>query len=418
MTQTRSDEQPQAQKQAACVACSKAKRRCSKHLPACHRCLSKKLDCAYPVTVAMVSSSATSLTNGTARHDLSTSDASLVSPLLPDGSLSLGGPPGPVTPRAARLDLQNLWFLKFDSWQIDSDDLDDNRITYPDSGIDYFLGSIKKWLDQWTRENHCAFIHQRLYGTNLPAPLQYAYATWLAYRASTGSANKKIAIDMALRWSRNLVQEQSIYQGIEDDALDLITHLSRTQTLFIFQMICLFDGDIRARSQAETHSSTLVKWCDAAMRRAAIDVASGPSPSPGESINEPEITQLRAHNTPASTWKAWILSESIRRVWILATLTEAAFLIKKQGFSMCPGSIGFTCRSGVWDSLCHQAWLACIQSESTVDIPRFCKGLYRLMDVAIPTDADEFALVLLAYGKGKETLDEWLAFGRQEIAQY
>ncbi|KAK2044725.1 hypothetical protein LZ31DRAFT_554044 [Colletotrichum somersetense] len=400
MMPTRNDKQPQAQKQAACVACSK-------HLPACYRCLSKKLDCAYPVTVAMVSSSATSLTNGTA--------SGLVNSLLPDHSLSLGGPPGHVTPRTARPDLQSLWFLEFDSWQIDSHDLDDDRITYPDSGIDYFLGSIKKRLDQWTRGNHCAFIHSRLYGTKSPAPLQYAYASWLAYRAPMEPANKGIAIEIAMRWSSNPVQEQSICQGIEDDALDLITHLSRTQALFIFQVICLFDGDNKARAQAETHSSTLIKWCDAALRRAALDIASSPSPSPGEPINEIGIAQLRAHNTSASAWKAWILSESLRRIWILGTLTEAAYLIKKQGFSVCPGSLGFICRAGVWDSFCHQAWLACIQNESNVEIPRFCKGLSRLTDEAVSTDADEFALVLLAYEEGKERLDEWLTVGRHEF---
>lgn len=216
---------------------------------------------------------------------------------------------------------------------------------------------------------------------------------------------------MAADWSQNLIQEQSMSDSLlgVGGSLSLLEQMGRTHALLVFQVIGLFDGDVKARANAEALLSTVTRWADALMRSAAAAAASDHSCAPGDLLNSPQVNRLRSDGTPASAWKAWLLSESIRRLWIVATLTEAAFLIWKQGYAACPGSIGFSGRSGLWDASSPQAWMAALRSNSATEITVFCRGLDRLLDEAEPEDVDDFTQALLAYGRGREALEDWVA---------
>jgi hypothetical protein len=398
-----------AQKRPACITCGKAKRKCSKQLPACNRCRIKKIRCVYAVAPVLFSSASQTFTKDVEQSLLGAS-------LLREDTLgfrdtvSSSSSTGTIEPGLDKTHIENPWFLQPSSWEINHVHIDDdNHITYPDSGLNFFLDRMRTWLDQWTKEKHCVFIHSRLYATDLPSPLQYAYAAWLTYRTSETSSSRKTALQIALAWSKNLVQEQSIYDSLGDDTLDILNHLSRTQALLVFQFIGLFDGDIRARAEAEATSSTLVNWSNKLMQSAATRTVPHPPVGLDEKVNLTQIKQLCSDNTLSSTWKAWILSESIRRTWILATLTEAAFLILKQNFAICPGSIAFTGKSGLWDAPSPHAWLANAQKTSSVKTPVFCQGLSRLLNEATPSDTDDFTQALLMYGNGSEEVGDWLA---------
>ncbi|KAI9150529.1 Transcription factor gsfR2 [Paramyrothecium foliicola] len=400
-----------AQKRPACVACGKAKRKCSKELPACARCRVKKARCAYPMAPILVTP---------ADHGFmtDTNQSAARTPTVHDDSSVNQESPSPYTGPAAAVQIpeaafvETPWFLAQSSWEIDHIRIEeDNHITYPDSGLDFFFDQMTSWLDQWTKENHCAFIHARLYGTDLPNPLQYAFATWQTYRSATTKTSKRIALTMASSWAKNLIQEHSMYDSLAASPLDLVSHLGRTQALLVFQFIGLFDGDVRARAEAETISPTLIKWADSLLEAATTNVAVARSFDPEDDLGHAHPSHLSSSGSLASTWKAWILSESIRRTWITATLTEAAFLILKQGFSICPGSIAFNGRQGLWDASSPHAWLASVQKPSSAKVPVSCRGLVLLFREAVPSDVDEFAQALLAYGSGRERFEDWLASG-------
>ncbi|KAL0936755.1 RNA polymerase ii mediator complex component [Colletotrichum truncatum] len=304
------------------------------------------------------------------------------------------------------------WFLEPSSWEIDFKAVgEDDRICYPDSGLDNFIAQMRSWLDQWTSENRCPFIHSRLYGSNIPSSLQHGLAAWQVYRAATTPTSERIALRMAESWSQNIVQEKALSDNLHNagELPDLLEQLGRTQALLIFQVIGLFDGDVRARAKAEGLLSIVSRWANELLGIAGAQVSSDHLENPDELLNSPQIDRLRSCGTPASTWKAWILSESIRRLWIVATLTEAAFLIHQQGFATCPGSISFTARSGLWDAPSHHAWLAGLTKSNTVKIPVFCRRLDTLLDEARALDVDEFTQTVLAYGRGREAVEDWVA---------
>ncbi|KAH6692591.1 hypothetical protein F5X68DRAFT_259220 [Plectosphaerella plurivora] len=389
----------------ACAACSKSKRRCSKQHPVCRRCRHQNLHCIYPLTRMPAPQSPQSSNAAQSSLSLSTHGDSHTTSLLgispPESHVSQV-----VNPAATS------WFLEPSSWAIDHEQIgEDDRITYPDSGLDHFIGRVRIWLDQWTSENHCAFVHRRLYGVDLPKSLQHAFAAWRVYRSATNTKSLRIALRMAADWSNDLVQEVAISESLLEagETPSLRDQLGRTQAMFVLQVIGLFDGDVRARASSEALLSTITKWADALLQTAMAAAASDQTYTSEEPLNSPQINQLRSDGTVVSEWKAWILSESIRRLWITATLMEAAFLIWHQGSSVCPGSIGFTGRSGLWDASSPHSWQEHLQGSSTAKNPVFCRRLDRLIDEAKPSDVDEFTQALLTYGRGREDVEDWVA---------
>jgi hypothetical protein len=55
-----------------------------------------------------------------------------------------------------------------------------------------------------------------------------------------------------------------------------------------------------------------------------------------------------------------------------------------------------------------------LQESSTAKHPVFCRGLDRLLDEARPSAVDDFTRALLAYGRGLEAVEDWVA---SEVAE-
>ncbi|KAJ6037719.1 hypothetical protein N7444_010424 [Penicillium canescens] len=112
--------------------------------------------------------------------------------------------------------------------------------------------------------------------------------------------------------------------------------LAAVHALALFQIIQLFDGDIRQRSLAEQHMDTLRIWTFQ--------------------------LQIRAEElTPALTWQEWILAESTRRTIIFVMMIEGLYLTLKTG--CCPNVkamsiLPFTSDVTLWDLSESASWLA------------------------------------------------------------
>jgi hypothetical protein len=110
--------------------------------------------------------------------------------------------------------------------------------------------------------------------------------------------------------------------------------LAAVQTLMLFHIIQLFDGDIRQRSIAERNMDTLRIWTTR--------------------------LQVQAEDLGhATSWQEWIFAESIRRTVIFSALIDSLYSSLKDGYcsnvkvlSMLP----FTSRSELWDLTTSAAW--------------------------------------------------------------
>ncbi|ETS01117.1 hypothetical protein M419DRAFT_81339 [Trichoderma reesei RUT C-30] len=384
-------------KRLACIACTRAKRKCSKQTPSCRRCADKKLVCRYPAPRVAPP------------YDLVFSQDGAVSVIpVPPGASDRHPLPTPPSQIAATDSLQNPWFLSPSSWDIDHKHGPvPSQISFSDEALTWFIDQLHVWLRQWTTEGHCPFIHRQLWKIHLPDHIQDAFASLAAYHSKTPATERTVLRIIETRVN-NLVDTQHA-SGVGDFGvimLDPACHLARTQALLIYKIIRLFDGDIRARAQAEKNIDTLALWARQLWQSAGLALSSSSHKEPVDRVSSgPVDTQLRTDGTLTSTWQAWIFSESIRRTYMAATLTEAVYLTLKQGWAPCPGGIVFSGGAGLWDATSPVAWMKHYQ-ENAVNGIRCIEG-DQLFSSARVADVDEFCQATMIVSYGLERFERW-----------
>jgi len=282
-------------------------------------------------------------------------------------------------------------------------------------------------------------MHRSLYRGHMPECIQDAFTTLAAYNGATPGtrcsilriirdrAEKLISSQPVGGMGEDVVGEPELnrggVEGTEGEEvslpapcviLDTPTHLARTTALFVYQLLRLFDGDIRSRAQAEEQMGTLHAWASQMLESARLDcvtaeylVASGGSAGGNLSANDFTLVVGSAAMTdPSLTWQAWILAESIRRVFLMAEYMQSVYLTIKRGWSACSGGVPFTPKAGLWDAASAWAWVNKAQcelgkKEEMVAPEGKLPQLLHSMNTWIalkknqPEDVDEFTHVLL-----------------------
>lgn len=397
-------------KRLACIPCTRAKRKCSKQAPSCHRCSEKKVVCRYPAPRVAPPYDLVFAQDGA----VSIIPAPLDMNPLPTPPSQIGEQEQeqqliPVSHRSAAPatadPLQNPWFLSPSSWTIDHHTGSiSSQIYFSDEALTYFIGQLHSWLKQWTAEGHCPFIHPQLWRTHLPESIQDVFTSLAAYHSKT-PATEKIVLRIIETRVNNLVEGYNAGNAGDFGVvmLDTACHLARTQALLIYKIIRLFDGDIRARAQAEKNIDTIALWARQLWQSASLALSSSHQK---ESLDRgPVDTQLQTDGSFTSTWQAWIFSESIRRTYLTATLAEAVYMTLKQGWAPCPGGIIFSAGAGLWDAPSPYSWRKQYQ-ENLVHTIRCIDG-EQVFSSAKTTDVDEFAHAILIVSYGLERFERW-----------
>ncbi|KAJ6784073.1 hypothetical protein PWT90_00360 [Aphanocladium album] len=381
--------QPQP-KRLACTHCTKTKRKCSKQRPACQRCVDKGFVCRYPAPrikppydlVFSEDGTYTALGNGDPP-----SHSGDIRAVVESTPVFL---PGEGDSALAR-QLQEPWFLSPSSWRIDHKGMLNAEIYFVDDTLTWFINKVRGWLGHWTSHASTPFLHATLYRTDLPEPIQDAFAALCAYQ-SKSPATERVVLYIVERHAQRLLEQQSLYAG---------------DPLLVYCIICLFDGDIRARSRAEQQIATLTTWAKQLWQSAGLAVAANAAQGPSATHDSQDIpgTSLRADGTVSSVWQAWCFSESVRRTYVTATLVTAAFLTLKQGWAPCPGGITFTPGEGLWAATSAFSWWRQV-SKSRVG-PLQCVNARELHASSAPSDVDEFTHAVMAVSFGLDEFNQW-----------
>lgn len=398
-------------RQNACKACTRTKRACDRNFPRCGRCADKLIECQYfrkfvrtrPVLLAPRTEGRihtdTHIIHGKEAphvHKLHTQEEPGLHPLIHQSRLTRVpprvqihdiNPPALAWPEVSFQPsqiprsifvptphyknqalspnslLQYGWFLHPDSWEV--------KRTYiaspPDPQIVFkvFVNTVRGWLRDFATTGHNIFIHQRLYrspGGGMPLCMQDAWLTLTAYLTKSDQTE-----DMILQ----ILEERArglLYMEDPSKAMDVRTHLARTHALLIYTLIRLFfDNPPLQRAQAVDALPVLSMWCQQ-LRETAIGEAPNLfqadfSTSDANSfINGHEIEQT-------SFWHAFIISESIRRTWMLVSATLRIFQpwpaagndqncldLSTVTQNRCLGFLSFTIRAGLWEAKSASEW--------------------------------------------------------------
>ncbi|KAI6082283.1 hypothetical protein F4821DRAFT_247514 [Hypoxylon rubiginosum] len=417
----------------ACAACTKAKRPCSKRLPRCERCERKSIPCKYPPINQTAREYAEAADSGSAtpEQEPTCAETPVSLPIhivasepfysddVGEAQLDAGEVYHPCCKGVVRdtksLPLNPDWFYSPDSWVIvHSNTPAFSQQTFDTAALKQHITTVQSWLRRWANTGRSPFIHHRLYSQKMPRCVQDAYTTLSAYLARTPE-NSELCLRIIRDRATSLVAESSgttITPAVGNAMLlDPIEHLARVHALFVYQMIGLFDGDISLRAVAESHMSALTAWVAEMWENAELDASihmlvleNGFSSGDGNG----DVVAAARPTSEHAAWQRWIVSESIRRAWLVVTVTQSIYELFRTGWTQCGGSINWTTRASLWDAPDQYSWSRLVTGGSgPLFVPSLCADL--LYEEAAPSDVDEFAQDMLVAHFGLENMAKWKA---------
>jgi len=247
--------------------------------------------------------------------------------------------------------------------------------------IRFCVKRLKSYPEKLFREGKTSFIHPRAYDPIMPQPLQEACCASALYIGKT-DANEEMVWDIITAKATQLTEPR--------DSWSVSEHLTCVQALIIFQIIRLFDGDIRQRADAERHDETLAQWTDSLAVRTAATASS-------------ESVILAA-------WEAWVFEEVICRTIIVSRMVQAMFSIQKQGYCTLVAAVtelSFTMQKALWDAPTAVHWQRAVKETSRLHAPRM--DFTETLSTATLDDVDELGLLMLVTYKGLDEVNEWIA---------
>ncbi|KAI0186684.1 hypothetical protein EV127DRAFT_500382 [Xylaria flabelliformis] len=423
-----------ASRQKNCNSCVQAKRRCDRQTPICSRCVEKKLTCVYSRfrAASRPEKYARKLTPCTETpldftdlsfdmdyvEDISTnfhanvpveSTLNSIQNTIPGNDISMDAfmnlisnnnssssdhwlisteedylPERPATPADEEVEKGYQKMMQFDTWHAYD----------PKTPLHYIMSRVRGFAGEMATKNVTPFIHERLYHNYKPQCIVSCFTTCVLYTSRT-PANTAMVMRALSGNARELVDTE-VCRVIPTP----IEKLARSQALFLYQIIRLFDGDVTLRAQGEKDMVLFRTWLrelchirDNLGDLARLEYASVRDQSPVE-------------------WEKWIFAECVRRTILMAYAVIGLYeLLKDPGFIDPDSAWAYAHR---W-TLGRSLWDACSSAEfqrAWKDSPHFVIANFsfeNFLENGKGEDVDEFAEILLNVSMGVESMKEFMA---------
>ncbi|KAH6974703.1 hypothetical protein EDB80DRAFT_768799 [Ilyonectria destructans] len=416
----------------ACGACAKAKRKCGRQFPTCNRCQAREYNCVYPTPhpTGFIFYGAQHDFDNAANVDSSPAASTMVaqealqaqraSPVLDAAAflgvdLDLWTTPPEVSPvpnlqSDVQSDLHSAWFLTPESWFAAPLKLDNLASVSKAEALEY-VNQVHVWLTNWVSQGGNPFIHHRLYQTQQPLCIQDAFTALSSYLSRTPATEDFVLSILGAR-ADALVAGMRGESEVETCPDDCYAHLSRVHALLVYSMLRLFGTDIRQRYLAEQQLPVLRTWSNEMLSAARCDADNGHLLVPNKTHGHfgKDIAMVAGSATKQDQehfWHAWILSESIRRTWVVVQIIYSIYTTMQQGESECAGGVPTTTRRGVWDAPTALSWAKICGQENIGFLRR--DDMERVLVGSSPSEVDDFAKVLMKFDCGTERFDMWVS---------
>lgn len=379
----------------SCSRCHEAKRKCDQMSPSCRLCRRKGLACVYTSRrpssfVPIETIDHGNLLLSTNSPDLQTMSNELsVAGMPPELTLDFANPTDlPLT------DAGSAWFTAPGAFMINHSPMP-LPPNFKIQDLKEFVRLIESWLAIWVTTGSNAFIHAHLYGTGFPSCLQIAFATYSAYINRT-STTSEIILRSVNDQATALVSQLDQIHGPKD----LVKDLACIHALFVYQIIGLFDGDIRSRHLAESRAPVLAELLDRTLKNASSTLKQDMS------MDVPTFSLAHLLAPTGLLWRSWIVSETLRRTWLVIQGISASYDGLKQGWAPCNGDVMFTTREGLWSADSASVWAKMSMDQ---DVRFVGRTHAECLFMVAPEETDEFAKFMLKNIFGKERSSNWLS---------
>ncbi|KAK0663917.1 hypothetical protein QBC41DRAFT_368000 [Cercophora samala] len=473
-------------KRKTCIPCARSKRKCDQSMPWCRRCVEKEIVCTYPprrggpmpaFTDEVALRPLTEPGNTPGASSTSASDwfgpDKGKHPQIPQARTDFDSNYSPLSSPYQ-------WFLSPGSWRhftpLDADIMSlppELEVAISQDSLPNFIQRHQQWLRLWAKDGHSPLLHRHLYRDLMPECIRDAYTSRAAYDLAGTAAAKGLALSIIQDRATELIQSQpdfhanhtsndnpSLPSGSLDASnimLGTFHHLARTQSLFVYEITQLFDGDIRSRDQAESYMETLHRWACQMLESARLDCttgevfgsyassasSAGSSPSgnndwilgTGAGVGTSSNTAVGAITPPSSThnpfalppnpaphtlWQVWVIAESVRRTYISVSFVRSVYQTIKTQWSACPGGALFSGLGGLWDATTGKEWCAALRKGNAARSQKASEDgmspwalmqsleVWKVLEYAVPDEVDEFTVAVAEISRGMEVVEQWM----------
>lgn len=390
----------------SCLACAQSKRRCDKGLPKCQRCLAKNTDCEYngryagrlrqttgsnvDVNIAVAEPFAEELSSDwQLQRSPAVPAAAILSPYISDTFFSFSNDP---------FNLESIPQDGFLSEVVIEDTIarqspnDIGRITSGTTAqarVEFAAKKLAVVPKTFSQQGQTMFIHRCLFQDRSPPALQDALSACALY-CLKNTENQVLVF-------RNLEhRRQQLIANIEPLLAPRMDLLEALQALILYQIISLFDGDIRLRAQAEADEPVLLLWASQLnLRTRQVK----PPLAPTEAQFPPGRTSL--------SWRCWLIEESIRRTVITAFMLKGVYSYLKLGYDTAPDlRMSFTAQAALWNSQSEISWQRARGERDWLEVrvTHWDEAIAK----AKPDDLEELGVLIMVMLKGREATGKWL----------
>jgi hypothetical protein len=411
---------------ASCLACVKSKRRCDVGLPRCTRCITKGLTCDYTGNTrrnpagtsvrsqgqSQIDASQTEHEESANGHDFSNSNLTPAIEMGQDATDFID-PTWLATPGAQVLHPLNLsTFPSEAEWLSHPNDITidgyvNTSLPVFEPGDDYITtGAIyeervrfasrqfQTYPEMFYTRGQNPFIHKHSYTEHLPPAISDALSACALY-SGKNNENELFVFGDISRKAKDLAEMQRPF-------LSPVDLLASIQALLLYQIIRLFDGDIRQRADAESHESTLMSWTEQLLAR----ILQYPTTVDPEAVSQDSLS--------ISSWNDWIFEESCRRTILASFTLQGVYSFLKFGYDNVTGKVNklsFTAQAALWNAKSEYHWRETFKEKShfKVKIGDWDSGVEGIK----PEDLEELGIMILALYKGMDITCEWL--GRENL---
>jgi hypothetical protein len=270
--------------------------------------------------------------------------------------------------------------------------------------IVYCVRRLKEFPSLLVRQGSTPFIHHSLYAGNIPMMMQDALGICSLY-GQKGEQNAALVFRAISHKASRLVED---YSSIGASPMD---QLAAVQALTLYQIIRLFDGDIRQRADAERADVTLNAWTNQLKLRM--------QPLGGDS--SPQSDQVQTLLTPTATtdsWRSWIFAESLRRTLIASFSVQGLYCFLKNGSDDSHhdfADLSFYAQQALWNAPSEHYWRLAVEEKSTLPL-RFSHWDEDIAD-AEPADIEILGMIMMALVKGVDYCQKWVG-QTQELQRF
>ncbi|KAJ5710423.1 hypothetical protein N7488_004579 [Penicillium malachiteum] len=392
----------------SCEACKKAKRRCDLSLPACSRCTHRNVACIYPWRQSTydhptpeISPLAVDLCNlnvnalAEPQHNInifqpcSPALTELVDSVLhgdqeepqplfmtPDRTVNVGPYFALMIPRARQ------------------------PKPLPEiiaSNLQFAIDILKNTPKTMVLENQTPWCHSKLYRNGMPKAMQDAFACCSLY-LSKNEVNAPVIMSLFDERIREIIATP------EPDAI--LDKLARVHALILYQIMRLFDGDIRSHATADALFASLNSSVLSLLQHLHL-------PLPSDTLESMPISI----DSVGTFWESWVIQESARRTVLLAFYFMQIYKILQGNVpTYCDGKLGL---QHSWYLSAH-LWNAQSAFDFAVawaEKPHFVVDNLDFswaLTTAQPEDLDSFGKMLLVTIMGIDSTRAWF-HGRGSI---